>query len=504
MDFLLPSAACLFSVTLIYWLNRRSASALSQIPSPPRYPIVGHALQIPTIKTWQYFEKLSHEYGPIVKVSLAGHDLIVLSDPSDAEELYGSNNLRLSMLSYGDSLKRQRAAFHQMLQPRVVGGYEEMQYTESLRLLVDLVTMPIDFYNHFLRFPASLMFTLSYGQRLNDDGKDLADGSEFFRAFVGDISPGSHLVDIFPILNRLPDFLSPWRAKAKKTHQREVEVYGRLALEVKARMGKDIAMEAFAARLWEQQEKLNLTDVGIFYIAGSAFAAGSDTNAATLLWFVMAMALYPETMKKAQQEIDTVFNSDMLPDFSRMQDLPYCFAIVKEVIRFAFVNIVIVHQADIFVARWAPAAPLSIPHYADVDDEYKGYTIPKGTTVISSIWNMHHSEELYPNSYIFNPDRFLSKTPGKVDPGDSLADGHYGFGFGRRKCPGLHMAGKSTWIAIVRVLWAFTIERRQDRAGRIMDIDPDHRTSGLTSRPEEFPVGFVPRSAAHIETIMSA
>jgi len=65
------------------------------------------------------------------------------------------------------------------------------------------------------------------------------------------------------------------------------------------------------------------------------------------------------------------------------------------------------------------------------------------------------------------------------------------------------MAGKSTWIAIVRVLWAFNIERRKDASGNPMKIDPDDCTSGLTVRPNEFPVDFVPRSAAHIETIMS-
>ncbi|KAF7326750.1 hypothetical protein MVEN_02594000 [Mycena venus] len=297
--------------------------------------------------------------------------------------------------------------------------------------------------------------------------------------------PGAHLVDAFPVLDRLPNFLSPWRAEAQRKHQRELEVYGRLALEVKAQMEKDPEIECFAARLWDQQEKLNLTNEELFYIAGSSFAAGTDTNTLTLLWFVMAMALYPATMEKAQHEIDSVFNSESLPNFSRMKDLPYCFALVKEVF------------------RWGPAAPLSIPHYTDADDEYKGYTIHKGTAVISSIWNMHHNEEEFPDSYTFNPERFLSKGPVSGDGAESLTEGHYGFGFGRRKCPGLHLAAKSTWLAIVRVLWAFNIEPRKDASGNIMEIDPESCTPGLTSRPNEFPANFTPRSQAHVETIMS-
>ena len=36
--------------------------------------------------------------------------------------------------------------------------------------------------------------------------------------------PGAHLVDTFPILDRLPDFLSPWRARALRDHTTEMNV----------------------------------------------------------------------------------------------------------------------------------------------------------------------------------------------------------------------------------------------------------------------------------------
>ncbi|KAJ7806296.1 cytochrome P450 [Mycena olivaceomarginata] len=164
--------------------------------------------------------------------------------------------------------------------------------------------------------------------------------------------------------------------------------------------------------------QLGLSDEEIFYIAGSALIARTDTGSITLLWFVMAMALYPETMTKAQREIDA---------------------------------------------------------------------IRKGITVMPSIWHMHHNEEEFPDSYTFDPERFLSKTDGTAAGDGSLAEGHYEFGFGRRvdpdhwrKFPGQHMATKSTWISIVRVLWAFNIETRQDAAGNPMKIDPEDCTSGLT------------------------
>ncbi|KAF8180743.1 cytochrome P450 [Mycena galopus ATCC 62051] len=503
MDALLPSAALVLAVTLVYWFKSRSG--LKPPPGPPSHPLVGHTFKVPTAKTWKYFEKLWHEYGPIVRVTLAGDDIVVLSDSADAEELLGrrarnyssrrpliyagkyeSNNNRMSQLPYGERFRKQRTAFHQMLQPRAVGGYEGIQYTESLRLLLDLVKTPDDYYNHFQRFPASLVFTLAFGRRINDDGKDLADAIAILITFVQDINPGAHLVDTFPILDQLPDFLATWRAEAKKKHEREMDLYGRLSVSVKTTMETDTALECFAARLWDQQEKLKLTDEEIYYIAGTAFIAGTDTSSITLLWFVEAMALYPAAMKKAQEEIDSLFDADTLPDFSRMKDTPYCCALIKETI------------------RWAPAAPLSIPHYSDEDDEYKGYIIRKGTTVIPSIWNMHHNENEFPNSYTFDPERFLNKGSGTEDVAESLTEGHYGFGFGRRKCPGLHLATKSTWISVVRVLWAFNIERRKDASGNYINIDPADCTDGLTVRPSEFPVNFIPRSVTHVQTLLAA
>ena len=34
-------------------------------PGPQAHPLVGHTFQVPTIKTWKYFEKLSHKYGAL-------------------------------------------------------------------------------------------------------------------------------------------------------------------------------------------------------------------------------------------------------------------------------------------------------------------------------------------------------------------------------------------------------------------------------------------------------
>ncbi|OCH90315.1 cytochrome P450 [Obba rivulosa] len=494
----------LLVVVVVYVKLKRSTQTGQYPPSPPEHPLVGHTLQVPTIKTWRYFEKLAHKYGPIFRLSLAGDNIVVLSDPADAEELLGrrshnyssrpplvyagkyqSNNKRMVLLPYGETLRKQRAAFHQMLQPRVVGGYETIQELESLKLLHDMATRPWDASRHCQRFSASLVFHLAYGKRLGDDGADLDAVLNVLANFVRDTYPGAHLVDTFPMLDLLPDVLAPWRQEARRKHITDMKLYNRLVLEVKARMENgEEDLECFAARLWDQQAKTGFDLEDLSYVAGTAFEAGTDTTAATVQWFLMAMLLFPETMRKAQVELDRVLGADgkTIPSFSHMTELPYCAALVKEVF------------------RWHPAAPGGFPHYSDVEDEYKGYTINAKTMVIPCLWNMHYDESRYPSPRKFDPERFLQA--GETLTQESLTEGHYSFGFGRRRCPGQYMATKTIWIGLTRLLWAFDILPALDENKRPIPVDPDHCTSGMTSKPLDFPLRVIPRSPAHTQTIL--
>ena len=74
------------------------------------------------------------------------------------------------------------------------------------------------------RYAASIVFTLTYGKRIGKDDGDLRAVLDILDGFLRDCTTGAHLVDTFPILDLLPDLLSPWRAEARMKHEREVEV----------------------------------------------------------------------------------------------------------------------------------------------------------------------------------------------------------------------------------------------------------------------------------------
>jgi Cytochrome P450 len=98
----------------------------------------------------------------------------------------------------------------------------------------------------------------------------------------------------------------------------------------------------------------------------------------------LAMALYPEIQKKAQAEIDAVVGPNRLPDFHDRPSLPYINAVIKESLRWNLVTpgrpFVIIIVVPILTSSEA------IPHMATIEDEYKGFYIPKGTVIIANAW----------------------------------------------------------------------------------------------------------------------
>lgn len=67
---------------------------------------------------------------------------------------------------------------------------------------------------------------------------------------------------------------------------------------------------------------------------------------------------------------------------------------------------------------------------------------------------------MFPSPEIFRPERFLETS----DP--RLQTFELPFGFGRRICPGMHLALNSLFINVARLLWGFDILPALDKNGK--------------------------------------
>ena len=76
----------------------------------------------------------------------------------------------------------------------------------------------------------------------------------------------------------------------------------------------------------EEEDNLKITAVAIY-------SGGADTAVSAISTFFLAMTLYPDVMRKAQKELDSVIGDGRLPSLTDRAQLPYIDAICKEVLR---------------------------------------------------------------------------------------------------------------------------------------------------------------------------
>lgn len=103
-----------------------------------------------------------------------------------------------------------------------------------------------------------------------------------------------------------------------------------------------------------------------------------------------------------------------------------------------------------------------------------------------------------------HPDRyqhdFKSAYYSVVDPDISERD-HFIFGTGRRICQGMHIAERSLFLGISRLLWDLTIEPAVDRDGVQIVLNPDKYTQGFPVMPESFRRKITPRSGRKADRV---
>ena len=91
------------------------------------------------------------------------------------------------------------------------------------------------------------------------------------------------------------------------------------------------------------------------------------------------MIKYPEVLRKAQEEIDSVVGHSRLPSFGDRSSLPYIEAIVTETLRWGCpVPLSTLHPTLCWMTLTLHA---DFPHKSTEEDVYGGYSIPKGSYV---------------------------------------------------------------------------------------------------------------------------
>nr|BED43016.1 cytochrome P450 monooxygenase [Trametes versicolor] len=481
---------------------RRRKSSLPFPPGPPGLPVIGNALDIPTTNIAQRLHDLAARYGKLVYFSVLGRSIIVLDSYDTACELLDKRSRNYSdrpdsvmaklttfadsnlpLISYGPRWRQHRRIFHQTLQLPTVDTFYRSNIRQVTReLLLNLLEGPQAFSRHINHAFVASVLSIGYGISIPRDdkyyGKLLHEALETLEAIV---VPGKYPVEVIPALQYLPTWMPGARFKKDIGDVREKVLKARWELYDKAKSLLDseyagdtmIVMMLRRAATLEGAAAADEEEQATGALIGT-YLAGSDTTVASVRAFFLAMAINPDVQKKAQAELDRVVGRTRLPDFEDRESLPYVNAVVKE------------------LTRWNVVAPMGLPHAALEDDEYNGYFIPKRTIVIANVWAMSRDPVAYPDPEIFNPDRFLKD--GELYAG-ALDPYSYIFGFGRRVCPGRHLADASLFLTCASTLHAFSISPPLDDNGKPVKLEARVETDRVIAHPKEFECIVEPRWA---------
>ncbi|EGN99063.1 hypothetical protein SERLA73DRAFT_73633 [Serpula lacrymans var. lacrymans S7.3] len=451
-------------------------------PGPRSLPIVGNIFNVPIDKSWFAFSDWQKKYGMFIislmfivinsaelAIDILDKKGAIYSDRPRfimAGDLAGWNDT-LVLLGYGETLREYRRHFHRLIGSRaLMQNFHPTEERLTYRFLQDILKNPDDLITHIRKTAGSIILSISYGYDVQGDHDPWVKVADDILSQFSEMTVvGAYLVDFLPFLKHVPEWV-PGASFQKTAKAYKATLYQ--AVDGLHQFAAGIAPFSFVSNLLGEANLSVNDEHAIKWSAAAMYGAGADTTVSALYSFFLAMTLHPEAQRAAQAEIDAVIGSDRLPTLADRAALPYVEALSKEVM------------------RWHTVAPLSVPHASAEDDIHNGYLIPKGSYILVNIWGILHSKRNYREPDLFKPERFLGDHP-ELDP-RTVA-----FGYGRRICPGMHLADASIFITCATTLAVLNITKWVENG---VEITPTlDGLAGTVSHPAPFKCSIKPRSS---------
>ncbi|KAG2034133.1 cytochrome P450 [Suillus americanus] len=447
----LGTAACLGVVVGV--ISRaflpKSESGLPLPPSPLTWRLRGHFISprnpFLTVAGW------IDEHGPLITIR-SGTEKIIIIGRHDAvveimEKQGGSLADRPRLVAAGEILngglsviltpagsmwRRMRRALHTHLQPKSAEEYQPLQVSHAKNVVLDILEDPANFQNHAATYAATTITKVAYGKTTPTSATDPEARliRENFQLLRKTLRPGAYLVDVIPWLKYLPWYGQELKQGFERNRQLNTDQLNRVKRQMQSNV--DVG-PSFVKHMLENVQLHGLTETEMAFLAGSFYAAGFDTTTLAICTVLMAAACFPDEQAKVQAELDAVVGN-RAPTFADEQSLPRLHAFISEAL------------------RWRPLVPSGLAHRTTKEVVWRNYCIPAGTTVIGHHWSISRDPKVFPEPHAFKPQRWINDQ-GRL--GDDLK--FFVFGFGRRVCPGQHVATRSVFITSLLILWAFRL-----------------------------------------------
>ncbi|KAF1839795.1 cytochrome P450 [Decorospora gaudefroyi] len=198
----------------------------------------------------------------------------------------------------------------------------------------------------------------------------------------------------------------------------------------------------FLSRFQEAHRKdpAFMTQQRVLAVTVANMFAGSDTTAITLRTIFYNLLLNPTLLQRLMNELESndIFSETGLTTWSKVHDLPYLSAVIKEALR--------CHPAaGLSLERIVPPTGLAVC----------GHFIPGGTIVGCNAWVLHRNERVFgAQPELFRPERWIEATEEKKNEMNNLL---FSFGAGTRSCIGKNISLLEMYKVVPVLLHKFEV-----------------------------------------------
>nr|GMD75289.1 cytochrome P450 CYP82D47-like [Ipomoea batatas] len=515
MDFTLPSivapfATTLLLVVLIYHFLFHKRSTQKPPEAGGAWPIIGHLHLLAAPRpAFKILADMADKYGPIFRLKLGAHQVLVVSDSrivkecfttndralasrpkAIASEIMGYNYAMLGLAPYGHYWRHARkVVMLELLSNRRLEALRRVWESEVRSFTQEIYgrwvrdkdneseDVKLDMKEWFGKLTMDIMTKILFGQRYDEEGNQtVVTIRRFFdllgASVVGDYLPwlrwldiGGHEKAMKETVKEMDSLMDGWiqehkRKRNTKSKQEEDFMDGLLSSFHGDGDDKDIP-EHFDA------------DTIVKATCMAVLLAATDTTTITLTWALSLILNNYGVLEKIRAELDINVGRERHVNQSDLNNLTYLQAVVKETLRLY------------------PPSPLLLPHESIDDCNVTGYYIQKGTRILVNVSKIHRDPDFWPNPNVFRPERFLSEHK-EID----VRGNHFElipFGSGRRMCPGISLGLQVVELTLASLIHSFDLKRISD--------EPIDMTEGIgltNMKATALDALFSPRLPAHL------
>ncbi|CAN1311337.1 Desmethyl-deoxy-podophyllotoxin synthase [Linum perenne] len=410
-------------------------------PGPWKFPIIGHIHHLAgTTLPHHRLRDLSQTHGPVMLLRLGEISHVIISSADAAKQIliitYDRSDL--AHAAYGDFWRHiRKLCTTELLSPKRVGSFRPIREEEGMNFVRRIAasagsTVNLSRMVFLLTYGVTSRIAFGKGCKVQDD--------EYVPA----------VEEIVTWLQRM----SGMKAKLERLHGVQDKLLESIIAEHRGR--RRIETEDLVDALLNLQRDngdnqigFSLTNDNIKAVIGDVFIAGSETSSTTIEWAISELIKNPTAMKKAQNEVRTVFGKKGRVDEGGLHELSYLKLVIKETLR--------LHTP----------APLLVPRESREECEVGGYQIPAKATILVNAWAIARDPGTWDEPEVFRPERFLD---GMIDYKGTNFE-YLPFGAGRRMCPGITFGIANTELPLANLLFYFDWKLPGDRRMESLDME---------------------------------